>query len=121
MPRTDKINEEILKALAELLRSVKDPRVSGLVSLLRVETSPDLSTAKVYFSVLDASTAKDVQKGLRSAAGYLRRELGKRVLLRATPALSFVFDDSIAKGTHLLSLINSLDIKEADDENPSDD
>jgi ribosome-binding factor A len=58
---------------------------------------------------------------LKSASGYLRHELGKRMSLRATPALTFIFDDSIAKGTHLLSLINSLDIKEADDDESSDD
>ena len=73
--RIGRINEEIQRELAALFRTVKDPRVHGLVSITHVDTTPDLRYAKVYVSVLDKSDVKEVVKGLKSAGGYLRREL----------------------------------------------
>ena len=108
--RINRINEEIQKALAELLRSVKDPRVSGtMISVTRVETTPDLRFAKIYVSFLEENKAKDALKGLTSAAGYLRRELGAALQLRHTPQLQWALDDSITYGAKMLKLINSLD------------
>ena len=107
--RIGRINEEIQRELAALFRTVKDPRVHGLVSITHVETTPDLRYAKVYVSVLDKSDVKEVVKGLRSAGGYLRRELGRALQLRYTPELTFVADDSIAEGAHILELIEKLD------------
>ena len=89
--------------------SVKDPRVHGLISITAVETTPDLKYAKVHVSVLDKSDVDQVIKGLKSAAGYLRRELGAALSLRATPELTFLRDDSIDKGAHILEIIESLD------------
>ena len=75
--RINRINEEIQKSLAGKLRTVKDPRVSGtMISITRVETTPDLRYAKVYVSFLEENKAKDAMKGLQSAGGYLRREAG---------------------------------------------
>ena len=102
--RIGRINEEIQRELAALFRTVKDPRVHGLVSITHVETTPDLRYAKVYVSVLDKSDVKEVIKGLKSAGGYLRRELGRALSLRYTPELVFQADDSIDKGTHILKL-----------------
>ena len=108
--RINRINEEIQKAMAELLRSVKDPRVSGtMISITRVETTPDLRFAKIYVSFLEDDKAKDALKGLDSAAGYLRRELGAALQLRHTPQLQWALDDSITYGARMLKLINSLD------------
>lgn len=108
--RINRINEEIQKAMAELLRSVKDPRVGGtMISITRVETTPDLRFAKIFVSFLEDDKAKDALKGLDSAAGYLRRELGAALQLRHTPQLQWALDDSITYGARMLKLINSLD------------
>ncbi|MBR5533637.1 MAG: 30S ribosome-binding factor RbfA [Ruminiclostridium sp.] len=110
--RIGRINEEIQRELASLLRTVKDPRVHGLVTITRVETTPDLRFSKIYVSVLDKSDVKEVVKGLKSAGGYLRRELGRALSLRYTPELVFQADDSIDRGTHILKLLNDIERKE---------
>ena len=115
--RINRINEEIQKSLAENLRSVKDPRVSGtMISVTRVETTPDLRYAKVYVSFLEEDKAAEAMKGLKSAGGWLRREVGNDLKLRYTPELVWALDDSITYGAKLLSLINSLEVK-SDEEN----
>ena len=103
--RIGRINEEIQRELAALIRTVKDPRVHGLVSVTAVDTTPDLRYAKIYVSVLDKSDVKEVVKGLKSAGGYLRRELGRALPLRYTPELQFIADDSIAYGAHILEVL----------------
>ena len=109
--RIGRINDEIRKALSELLREVKDPRVQGtMISLTRVETTPDLRYAKIYVSFLEADRAADALKGLKSAGGYLRRELGRTLQLRYTPELVWEQDDSITYGAKMLKLINSLEV-----------
>ena len=119
--RINRINEEIQKALAELIRELKDPRVQNtMISITRVETTPDLRWAKVYVSFLQADRAKDAIKGLKSAGGYLRRELGRALNLRYTPELAWELDDSITYGAKMLALINSLDTGE-DKEDVSDE
>ena len=109
--RIGRINEEIQKELASLLRNLKDPRVqSTMISITHVETTPDLRYAKVYASFLDESKAEDALKGLKSASGYLRRELGAALKLRYTPELVWALDDSITYGAKMLKLINSLEV-----------
>ena len=105
--RIGRINEEIQRELAEQLRRLKDPRVSqvGMVSVTRVDTTGDLRYAKVYISVPDKTQEKDVLKGLKSASGFLRRELGRSLQLRYTPELQFIADDSIAYGAHILEVL----------------
>ena len=107
--RMGRINEEIQRTLSDLIRTVKDPRVHGLLSITAVDTTADLKYAKVYVSVLDQSDVDQVVKGLKSAAGYLRRELGHTLSLRATPELTFIQDDSMVKGAHILQVIEDLD------------
>jgi len=109
--RIGRINEEIQRELAALIPTVKDPRVTGMISVTAVETTPDLRYAKVFISVLDKSDRAQVIKGLKSAAGYLRRELGQNLSLRYTPELIFQPDDSIDKGAHILQLLRSVDTK----------
>ena len=109
--RINRINEEIQKELASLLRTVKDPRVQNtMISITRVETTPDLRFAKVCVSFLQEDKAADAMKGLKSAGGYLRRELGRALQLRHTPELMWALDDSITYGAKMLQLINSLEV-----------
>ena len=106
--RINRINEDIQRELADLLRTVKDPRVQGLISLTRVDTTTDLRYCRVYVSALDQSDIKEVVKGLKSAAGYLRRELGRALTLRYTPELQFMADDSIERGVRMVSMIDRI-------------
>ena len=109
--RINRINEEIQKELAALIPNLKDPRVQNtMISVTRVETTPDLRYAKVYVSFLQEERAKDALKGLKSAGGYLRRELGRALQLRYTPELTWALDDSITYGAKMLKLINSLEV-----------
>lgn len=107
--RISRINEEIQRELSDLIRTLKDPRIQGLVSITAVNTTPDLRYAKVHVSVLDQGDVEPVIVGLKSASGYLRRELGRALSLRYTPQLVFERDDSIDKGTHILKLLNDLE------------
>ena len=110
--RIGRINEEIQRELASLIRTVKDPRVAeaGMVSVTAVETTPELKYAKIYVSVLDKSASAQAMKGLKSASGYLRRELGRVLNLRNTPELTFVRDDSIDKGAHILDMLRDPEV-----------
>ena len=114
-----RINDDIRRTLADLLRQVKDPRVQqGMISVTRVETTGDLRYAKVWLSVLGMENEKEFKKGLKSAAGWLRHELGQAMTLRYTPDLGFEVDNSIEYGAHINQLINSLDISHEDEEEP---
>ena len=108
--RIGRINEEIQRELSALIRTLKDPRVSatGMVSITRVDTTGDLRYSRIYVSALDKSQEKEILKGLKSAAGYLRRELGAALRLRYTPELQFIADDSIQYGAHILGLIHKV-------------
>ena len=111
------INEEIQKELSALLRTLKAPRVQDvMISITRVETTPDLRYTKVYVSFLQEDKAADAMKGLKSAAGFLRRQLGSHLKLRYSPAIVWALDDSITYGAKMLKLINSLEVKHDDDE-----
>ena len=115
--RIGRINEEIQRELASLIPNLKDPRVQNtMISITHVEATPDLRYAKVYVSFLEADRADDAIKGLKSAGGYLRRELGRALQLRYTPELVWSLDDSITYGAKMLKLINSLDVGERDEE-----
>ena len=107
--RIGRINEEIQRELSALIPAVKDPRVSGMISVTAVETTTDLRYAKAYISVLDKENGERVLKGLRSASGWLRRELGSALKLRYIPELVFQLDDSIDKGAHILELLRSVE------------
>ena len=105
--RIGRINDEIQKELSALLRTVKDPRVTDcMLTITHVDTTSDLRYARIYVSALNCPDEKGLLKGLKSAAGYLRRELGSRIDLRYTPELQFFMDDSIAHGAPILDLLN---------------
>lgn len=110
------INQEIQRELSALLRGVKDPRVQDvMISITRVDTTTDLRYTKVYVSVLQDEKAKEVMAGLKSAAGYLRRELGHNLSLRYSPEIVWQLDDSITYGAKMMKLINSLEVHEDED------
>ena len=108
--RISRINEGIQRELSEQFRRLKDPRVSqtGMVSITRVDTTGDLRYARIYVSALDKSQEKEVLKGLKSAAGFLRRELGRSLQLRYTPELQFVAADSIQHGAPILEVLRQV-------------
>jgi len=114
--RINRINEEIQKELSSLLRTVKDPRVQDtMISITRVETTPDLRYTKVFVSFLQEDRAKDALAGLKSAAGYLRRQLGQNLQLRYAPQIVWEQDESIVYGAKMLKLINSLEVSHDED------
>ena len=115
--RINRINEEIQKELSSLLRTVKDPRVQDtMISITRVETTPDLRYTKVYVSFLQDEKAQEAMKGLQSAGGWIRRQLGSNLKLRYAPEIVWALDDSITYGAHMLNLINSLGVKHDEDD-----
>ena len=104
--RIGRINEEIQRELSALLRNVKDPRLqNGLLTITHVDTTSDLRYARIYISAFNKDQERDMMKGLKSAAGYLRRELGAALGLRYTPELQFIADDSIQQGAHILEML----------------
>ena len=109
--RIERINEEIQRELSALLRTLKDPRLqSGLLTGTHVDTTSDLRYSRIFVSALDKGQEKDMMRGLKSAAGYLRRELGAALRLRYTPELQFLADDSIEQGAHILEMLRDPDV-----------
>ena len=110
-------NDDIQLVISKLLREIKDPRVNqGMISVTRVETTGDMRYSKIWLSVMGMQNEKDFKKGLKSASGWLRRELGNSLKLRNTPELTFEIDHSIEYGAHINELINSLDIRDDEEE-----
>jgi len=105
-----KINDEVRRVLAQIISGgIKDPRVSPMTSVLAVEVAPDLKTCKVWVSVYgDDQKKKDTMEGLRSASGFIRGELARKVNLRNTPQLQFILDDSIAYGVEMSRRIDEV-------------
>ena len=108
--RIERVNSLIRQGISELLqRQVKDPRLGNFIAVTGVDTSADLKYAKVFISYIGSEAEKRETLGvLTSAAGFFRRELAKRLKLRYTPLLSFQWDDSIERGSHLLRLIDGI-------------
>ena len=110
-------NDDIQLVVSKLLREIKDPRINqGMISVTRVETTGDLKYSKIWLSVMGLQNEKDFKKGLKSAAGWLRRELDNILKLRNTPELTFEIDHSIEYGAHINELISNLDIKHDEEE-----
>jgi len=106
MSRIDKINEEVKRELAMVIRELKDSRIPMMTSIVAVNVTKDLRYAKVYVSVMgDETTKKKAIEGLKSAAGFVRREMGKRVDLRYTPEFLFELDKSLEHGAHINELL----------------
>ncbi len=115
--RSDRVAEQVRRDLADLIRSeLKDPRV-GMISLTAVELTPDYAHAKVFFTTLNAEHLAEVEQGLKRAAGFLRRELGRRIHIHTLPELHFIYDSSLERGMNLSQLIDQANSvsAEADD------
>ncbi len=114
--KINRITQDVKVTLSELLREVKDPRVSKLLSIVKVDVSGDLSYATVYVSAIEGfETTVSSVKALKGAAGYLRRELGMRLRLRKVPELRFVADDSIEQSANISKIIESFKEEESDE------
>lgn len=118
--RRSRVNDAVSHEMADIIRDVKDPRVSdSLITVTGADVSPDFKYAKIFYSVLgadgDAETMKEVGKGLKSAAGYIRGQLAKRLNLRVTPELAFVPDESIMRGVNIAAMINSLEFTDEEE------
>jgi ribosome-binding factor A len=118
--RSHRVGDQIHKEISALLiKGLKDPRI-GFVTITAVEVNPDMSLAKVYFSVMGSEAeVKDTEKGLKSSAPYLRRELAKRMRLRHVPELSFELDRSLAYGNHIETLLRQIQTEHTDDQDDS--
>ncbi len=108
--KTDRTGEDIRRELVLRIKELKDPRVKDkMLTVVRVETSSDLSVAKAYVSALEGlDAAKDAVKGLQSAAGYLRREIGQALHLRKAPELRFIADDSVERGMEIFQKMREI-------------
>ena len=119
--KIDRVNEDIKRELSAIFRNLKDPRISSMITVLRVDVTNDLSYATVYVSTVEGEdkTAESV-KGLKSAKGYIRRELGSALKLRHVPELRFVADNSIAYSAEINKILKGLNISHDDDSEPEE-
>ena len=107
--RVDRLSEEVQKEVDNIIRhSLSDPRIDGTYSVTRVEVTRDLRYAKVYVSVLEDEKRKDLMAALKNAAGFVRRELGRRMQIRYIPEIQFVSDENIAYGVHIAQVLNQV-------------
>lgn len=121
--KNTRINGEVLKELSNIIRSeIKDPRINHMTSVVSVEVAPDLKTCKAYISVLgDEKSQQDTIAGLKSAEGYIRRELARTVNLRNTPEIKFILDQSIEYGINMSKLIDEVTKKDDESHKNSDE
>ncbi len=108
--RTDRVSEELKKELAALIPNLKDPRISGMCSVISATITKDFKFAKAYISVMGNDKEKeDTIKGLNSASGFIRKEIGRALRLRYTPEISFELDSSIEYGAHISKLLSDIE------------
>ena len=116
-PRLGRIDEEYKKELSQIIGyELKNPNVTGLISVTKVKVTSDLKFAKVYVSILNSKNVKDTLAGLKKSSGYIRTELAKRVNLRNTPELIFELDDSIEYGAKIDSILKEIMPKKQEEE-----
>ena len=121
--KNTRINGEVRRELSAIIQNeIKDPRIHPMTSVVEVEVAPDLKSAKAYISVLgDEQAQKDTLAGLKSAEGYIRRELARTVNLRNTPEIRFIMDQSIEYGVHMSKLIDDVNQTSVEEEGDEDD
>lgn len=107
--RLERIDEEFKKEMSSIINyDLKEPKVTGLVSVTRVKVTPDLKYAKVWVSILNAKSTEETLEGLKKSSGFIRSELAKRINLRYTPELSFVIDDSLEYGVRIDNILKDI-------------
>ena len=115
--RIDRISEQVRHEVDRIIREeVSDPRVAGTFSITRAEVTRDLRYAKIYVSVLEDDKREDLMKALKSAAGFIRRSLGKNMLIRYAPELQFISDQNIAYGVHIAKMLADANVQPADEQ-----
>ncbi len=120
--RIDRISEEVRREVDRIIREeLSDPRISGTFSVTRAEVTRDLRYAKIYVSVLEDDKREDLMKALKSASGYIRRALGKQMLIRYSPEMSFVSDQNIAYGVHIAKVLADAQKSEGTDAHGEED
>lgn len=124
--RRDRVNDAVALEMVNILRNVKDPRVSGaFISVTGADVTPDFKYAKIYYSVLgmdgDREAEKELAKGLRSAQGFIRSQLAKTLNLRVTPELTFIPDESMKRGVEIAAMINNLEFTDEEEEVEADE
>lgn len=117
MERLERIEEEVKKIVSKVIdRELKDPRLTGLISVTKVDVSRDLKYCKVYVSMLGVADQKEAMDALKSSAGFVRREIGANIRMHSTPEVKFEYDNSIEYGNKIQKMINDLDIKPIEDD-----
>ncbi len=112
MERTERIEEEIRKLVGKIIdQDLKDPRLSGIISVTKVSVTKDLKYCKIFISMLGTKDENEAMEALKSAAGYMRKEIGSNIRMHSTPEVKFELDDSIEYGNKIQKIINELDIK----------
>lgn len=121
MERTERIEEEVKKVASKVIdRELKDPRLTGMISVTKVYVSRDLKYCKIYVSMLGVKDEKEAMDALKSSAGFLRKEIGDNIRMHSTPEVEFILDDSIAYGNKIEQIIKDLDIKPLDENDSSE-
>ena len=115
-----RLTEDMKRELSALIRELKDPRIDPMLSVVKVQLANDLSHCKVYVSTIQGmEQTKTSVKGLISASGYLKRQMGQRLHLRKVPELTFIADDAIAYGSHIIQMMEELEQKEGENHDSS--
>ena len=111
--RLGRVNEELMKAISHIITyELKNPDVTGMISVTRVKVTPDLKYAKVYVSILNPKSVEETMKGLKESAGFIRSQIAKNVNLRITPELVFEYDDSIEHGEKIDNILKQISIQD---------
>ena len=111
--RLGRVNEELMKAISHIITyELKNPDVTGMISVTRVKATPDLKYAKVYVSILNPKSVEETMKGLKESAGFIRSQVAKTVNLRITPELVFEYDDSIEHGEKIDNILKQISIQD---------
>ena len=111
--RLGRIDEELKKEISNIISfELKNPKITGLISVTRVKVTPDLKYAKVYVSILNSKNVKDTLANLKKSSGYIRTEIAKRINLRITPEMVFVLDDSMEYGAKIDQILKEIIPKE---------
>lgn len=111
--RLGRVNEELMKVISHIITyELKNPDVTGMISVTRVKVTPDLKYAKVYVSILNPKSVEETMKGLKESAGFIRSQVAKTVNLRITPELVFEYDDSIEHGEKIDNILKQISIQD---------
>ena len=111
--RLGRVNEELMKAISHIITyELKNPDVTGMISVTRVKATPDLKYAKLYVSILNPKSVEETMKGLKESAGFIRSQVAKTVNLRITPELVFEYDDSIEHGEKIDNILKQISIQD---------